>query len=464
MTAPDYATSSIVSDILERISASPSAYHVIKGASELIDAEILHEGDHCWDIGFGKTYMVTRNDATAAFFHIPEEASPESARFEIVAVHADSPGFIVKHEPVIVRDGYVMLNVEQYGNPIRKTWFDRPLSIAGRVMVRDDEDSRIRAYLVDLRESLSCVIPSLAPHMGSKDDDEVPVQSTMLPVIGAVGAFASPEDCLIDAIGECMSSCYGIEAGKESILDWDLFLYNMESPMMVGCGSGPMVCAPRIDDQGCAWSAVMAFADMLEEGDWAADAIPVLAIFDNEENGSSGYHAASSTFLSDVLHRIWDALNLEEPFPSEFLRAAIARSFMVSADNGHAHHPNYISKGDPTNPVVCGQGIVLKYAANQKYMTSSRTGAALRDICEKESIPFQPFHKHSDVKGGATLGNISAEQVSVPGCDIGLAQLAMHSACEYCAGSDIADLARLFYAFFSGARDVSITTDDIICY
>lgn len=464
MTTRHYIDSNLVSDVLGRISTSPTAYHVIKNAGEMIDAEVLHERDCYWNIDFGKTYMVVRNDSTAAFFHVPEDVSSENACFEIAAVHADSPGFVVKHEPVIVRDGYVLLNVEEYGSPIRKTWLDRPLSIAGKVLVRDKKTLKIHAYLVDLREHLNCFIPTLAPHMGAADTDEVPVQSTMLPVIGNADSIASPEDVLTTALGAYMLSRYGIATSAADILDWELFLYNMEEPMELGFGDSSMVCAPRIDDQGCVWSAVRGFADMIGNDNMSAEIIPVLVIFDNEENGSSGYHAASSTFLSDVLHRIWKSLNLKEPFPDEFFESAIARSFMVSADNGHANHPNYPSKSDPTNSVVCGQGIVLKYAANQKYMTGSRSGAAFKDVCKREDIRSQSFHKHSDVRGGATLGNISAEQVSVPGCDIGLPQLAMHSAYEYCSKFDIVELTRFFYAFFSGMRDIRITTDDIICY
>lgn len=465
--------------VFELIDKSPSAYHVIKNALEQIDAEILHENDAVWDIKLGRDYVVVRNDASAIFFHVPSDIDVSKVRFEIAAAHSDSPCFVVKHDPIVVSNGYVKLNVEEYGGDIRRSWFDRPLSIAGRVLIEDVNDDSseqqdthdVHAYLVDLKNKLGCIIPSLAPHLGGsrdgKSDAEISVQKELMPILGTESSFDAPENCLVDAIADILELDYGIIDAQDKIVDWDLFVYANEKATALS--THDIICSPRIDDQGCVWSAVLGFAKFLcaksvRECD-DSNVISTLVIFDNEENGSLGYHAASSTFLVDVLSRVWESLSRLEPaFSRERFYSACARSFMVSADNGHAHHPNYAEKSDPTNEVILGDGIVLKYAANQNYMTNARTGAAFAKICDDNNIAYQRFHNNSDVKGGATLGNISASQMSIPGVDIGLPQLAMHSACECCSADDVESLVEFFESFFAGKRDVNITTSDIICY
>lgn len=455
----------VCENVLCSIQASPSQYHVVRNALDILDAEVLREDDPSWTIEPGRTYAVVRADASLVAFRVPKTGSADeiasSARFEIGVVHTDSPTFKLKEHPIIEREGCSCLNVEEYGGAIHKSWFDRPLSVAGRACVQR-EDGSFATCLVDLADKVSGIIPSLAPHMGAKDEDEVSVQSNMCPIIAMswqLQAMISGEDIMKRAVAEDIEQRYGF--GVRKVMSWDLSLYVLDVPAILGIGEGALVASPQLDDQGSVWPAVMGFADAVREGvvDEQVGVVPVLALLDNEENGSMSRAGADSTFLSDVLTRVAEILGIE----GGAYKAMLARSFMVSADNAHAANPNYAGKADPTNKVGLGCGIVLKYSANQKYMTDARGAAVFKAICDGAGIKYQVFHNNSDVKGGSTLGNISGTHVSVAGCDIGLPQLAMHSAYEVCGKADIASMHSFFKTYFGSAREVDVTTDGIVC-
>ena len=425
--------------MLDFIEAAPTAFHVIDQAFELAyrssgrKLEILHETEPEWDVKPGGIYFVERNSSSAAFFQIPDKPL-DTPRFKIAAVHTDSPSFKLKNDPEIFDNGYVRLNVEGYGGMIKESWFDRPLSIAGRVFVNDE--GHIREELVDLRGCLVTMIPSLAIHMGKQGDDKnkISIQREMLPVIGTCPGKS--EKSVLWPLVEKQLGCR-----DEDILSYDLFLYVLDEGRMWGAGE-EFVASPRLDDQACVYAAIRAFSHFSEKRE---NSIPVLLLFDNEEVGSGSKQGADSTFASDVLERIAIALDLDRAG----YMAAIADSFLVSADNAHAAHPAHMDRADIINRPRLNEGIVLKYAANQRYCTDALSAATFNALCREHDIPFQVFHNNGDVAGGSTLGNIVLSHASIPAVDIGIPQFAMHSACECCGVEDVLEMERFFQAYFA---------------
>lgn len=369
-----------------------------------------------WDLKPSCSYYVTRNDSALIAFRIPEDKL-QSAR--IIASHGDAPSFKLKNTPGIdtIRP-YVSLNVEGYGGAILSTWFDRPLSIAGRVYVRNGSD--IAMHTVDLDKDL-CMIPSLAIHMDRdiNKGHEFKIQKELIPL------FTLKEDLAVD---DLIAAKLNVHASD--IISSDLFLYNRQAPVRWG-GAGEFLSAPRIDDSACAYASLRAITETEK-----ASNLLIHVMFDHEEVGSSSLQGASSTFLADTVRRILLALGMDEEEQMCFL----AESFLVSADNGHALHPNYPEKCDVTNRPVLGGGILLKFAGNQKYTTDACSAAKMRLVAEQANIRLQNYHNHSDLPGGSTLGNLSVHRVPVRSADMGIAQLAMHSAYETCAVSDLSDL------------------------
>ena len=412
------------------ISASPSPFHVVKNLGEELEEEgfIFLDEKEKWDIKKGGRYYTTRNASSVIAFAVP--AHP-ACGFNIMAAHSDSPCFKIKANPEIkAENAYVKLNVEGYGGMLMAPWFDRPLSVAGRVLVKDDE---VRSLLVDVDRDL-LLIPSLAIHMNRQANNGYTynIQKDLLPVLGdeeSCGSFLS-----------VIAQAAGVD--REDILDFDLQLYVRQAPSFWGA-SGEFFSSPKLDDLECAYSCMtglkMAVNDLPEGGN-----ISVCAIFDNEEVGSQSKQGAGSTFIYDVLRRINGCLERSE----EDYYISVANSFMVSADNGHAVHPNHGEEADPVNRPKMNGGIVIKYAANQKYTTDGVSGAICRLICEEAHIPYQIFTNRSDKAGGSTLGNIANAHVSLNTADIGLAQLAMHSAYETAGTKDVdylVDFSRTFY-------------------
>lgn len=421
-------SSQYVKELFQFIENSPSCFHTI----ETITKELKEDGfielveGKPWKIEKGQKYYTTRNLSSVIAFKIPQN---DFKSFHIVASHSDSPSFKIKENAEIeVNNKYVKLNTEKYGGMICSTWFDRPLSIAGRILVK--ENSTIKTHLVNVEKDL-VIIPNLAIHMNREVNDgyKYNAQVDMLPLY---------EESL--ANGSLMKSI-AQEAGveEESILGTDLFLYNRMNGTKIGA-NGEYISSPRLDDLECAFTSLRAF---LSGG--CEDSASVYCVFDNEEVGSGTKQGADSTFLYDVLRRINMSLgNCEEDY-----YRLIASSFMVSADNAHALHPNHTDKSDPTNKVYMNDGIVIKYNANQKYTTDGVSAAIFKSICDSVNVPYQTFTNRSDILGGSTLGNISNSHVSLNTIDIGLAQLAMHSTYETAGAKDVAYMVEAIEAFYN---------------
>lgn len=409
------------------IEQSPTACHAVSQMAKRLSGEgyeRLLEGSD-WRIAPGGKYYVTRNDSSLIAFRIPGEAG---GGFQIVASHSDSPGFKIKENPQMNEGGYyVKLNVEKYGGMICSTWMDRPLSVAGRLIV--EENGRLEVRLVDVGRDL-CLIPSLAIHMNREVNNGVTysVQKDMLPLFGCQDSGKG----LMDEV----AAAAGVEKGQ--IVGSDLFVYS-RMPGSVWGGAEEFISSSRLDDLQCAYASFAAFLEA-EEG----ENIPVHCVFDNEEVGSMTRQGADSTFLSDTLIRIEEALGKT---PGQY-RQMLAESFMVSADNAHGFHPNYPEKACPTNRPRLNEGVVLKFSANQRYTTDGVTAAVFRQICKRAEVPCQVFANHSDVAGGSTLGNLSGTQVSIRTVDVGLAQLAMHSAYETAGAKDTEYLIRALREFY----------------
>lgn len=408
-------------ELLAFIQKSPTCFHAVAAMKEILEAEgygELREEDR-WNLEKGGKYYVTRNDSALIAFAIPEE---EAKGYRIMASHSDSPTFKIKENPEMEAEGrYVKLNVERYGGMICAPWFDRPLSVAGRVVVKEGEE--IVSKLVDVDRDL-LMIPNLAIHMNREVNDgyKFNAQKDMLPLYG----MSSAKGTFLQTVAEAA----GVK--EEEILGHDLFLYNRQEGTVWGAEEA-FVSSARLDDLQCAFSSLKGFLAGKKE-----KYIAVHCVLDNEEVGSGTKQGAASTFLRDVLVRINSGLGQDQ---EDYLRR-LAGSFMVSADNAHAVHPNYGEKADPVNRPCMNEGIVIKHSANQKYCTDGVSAAVFKDLCKRAGVPFQTFTNRSDILGGSTLGNISTTQVAVNAVDIGLAQLAMHSPYETAGVKDTAYLIK----------------------
>ena len=417
-----------VEELFQFIENSPSCFHAIETIREKLNDEgfiELVEG-RSWQIEKGKKYYVTRNLSSIIAFKIPEN---DFKNFHIVASHSDSPTFKIKENAEIeVNNKYVKLNTEKYGGMICSTWFDRPLSIAGRILVK--EGNLVKTHLVNIDKDL-VIIPNLAIHMNRSVNDgyKYNAQIDMLPLYG--------DNTSKGSLMKTVAQSVGVE--EDSILGTDLFLYNRMRGTKIGANS-EYISSPRLDDLECAYASLSAF---LSETN--SNSASVYCVFDNEEVGSGTKQGADSTLLYDVLRRINMCLgNSEEDYYK-----LIASSFMISADNAHALHPNYSDKSDPTNKVYMNDGIVIKYNANQKYTTDAVSASIFKSICDSVNVPYQTFTNRSDILGGSTLGNISNAHVSLNTIDIGLAQLAMHSTYETAGAKDVTYLIDAIKAFYN---------------
>lgn len=409
------------------IDESPTSFHAVANLEKLLDARgflKLSESKR-WKLEVGGEYYVNRNGSSLIAFTIPKE---KPSGFHMAAAHSDSPCFKIKESPEIAaNDCYLKLNVEKYGGMILSTWLDRPLSIAGRIIVKDGED--LRSCLVNLDRD-TAIIPNLAIHMNRDMNKGVEYnpQTDMQPIIGE----ASCKGQFLKQIAK--------EAGvkEKEILGSDLYLYNRDKCRLIGADDA-FIAGPRLDDLECAYAGMAALADRMSE-----NYINLCAVFDNEEVGSGTKQGAGSTFLRDVLERISGALDID----GEKYRCLLADSFLISADNAHALHPNNPGKADETNRPVVNGGIVIKYHGSQKYATDAYSAAVMKDLCNRSGVPFQSYANRADIIGGSTLGNIAMSQVSVNTVDIGLPQLAMHSALETAGAKDIDYLIEALRTFY----------------
>ncbi|SFB87684.1 M18 family aminopeptidase [Butyrivibrio sp. YAB3001] len=417
----------ITGRMLDFIDESPTCFHVIDNLKKRLVKEgfvELKESEK-WNLSEGR-YFVTRNDSSIISFKIPKK---DFKGFYMIASHSDSPSFKIKENPEMETAGaYVKLNVEKYGGMLCAEWFDRPLSVAGRLIVKG-KNSSIKTKLVNVDRDL-LMLPALAIHMNREANDgyKYNAQNDMLPIFG--------DETSKDKFFEVVADAADVK--KEDILGHDLFLYNRVKPTVWG-SEGEFIASSRLDDQECVYTTFEGFLNSKD-----SDNAAVHCVFDNEEVGSGTKQGAASTFLKDTLTRINDSLGRT----SEEFYTAVANSFMISADNAHAIHPNHLDKADPVNRPVMNKGIVIKYNANQKYTTDAVSAAMFKLVCEKAGVPYQSFTNRSDMAGGSTLGNISTSQVAVNTVDIGLAQLAMHSPYESAGSRDpeyLALASKVFY-------------------
>jgi len=414
-------------ELLDFIKASPTSFHAIHNIERSYkNAGLIRLSEnHPWKLEAGKSYYVTRGGSCLIAFRIPKGVTDN---FQIIASHSDSPCFKIKENEEMLKSGhYVELNVEKYGGALLNLWFDRPLSVAGRVIV--DNEGILQTRLIDFKRDL-VMIPSLAIHMNreANDGEKIDIQKTMMPILGD----ETSKGIFIEMVAN-LAACE-----KNQIIGSDLFLYS-RSPYSIWGAGGEYFSSSQIDDLMCVYTSAKAFLTSTNE-----NSINLCAVFDNEEVGSSSKQGADSTFLSDTLERICLSLGLTK----EQYHMLISNSFMVSADNAHALHPNYPEKADPTNQPVMNGGVVIKYNASQKYTTDAISSAIFKKICNHAEVPFQTYVNHSNIAGGSTLGNISNTHVAMNTIDIGAAQLAMHSPFETAGGKDTLYLYKAMAAFY----------------
>ena len=407
---------------IDFISESPSAFHAVHTICyELETAGFARLAEH-------------RNRSAVIAFTIPEDGF---THFQIVASHSDSPTFKLKHTAEETVCGqFTRLNVERYGGMIMSTWLDRPLSIAGRVLVKDG--NALRTELVDLDRD-AMLIPNMPIHFNREVNDgyKFNAQADMLPLYGDAAAKGSLTAELAKLCGE----------EPENIVASDLFLYP-RTPGSIWGAKDEFFSSPRIDDLECAYTSLHAFLSSKPQGH-----INVFAVMDNEEVGSGSKQGADSTFLTDTLERAAASLNVT----GSAFRVMLASSFMVSADNAHAVHPNHPEKYDATNRCFMNGGVVIKHNANQKYTTDAVSCAIFETICSRAGVPVQHFANRSDILGGSTLGNIANAHASMNTVDIGLAQLAMHSSYETAGCADVEHMMNALEAMYD--TDIKTTAD-----
>ena len=416
-----------VKQLFDFITSSPSPFHAVWNMKQRLESEGYEQllESQNWELKEGGKYYVIRNGSSILAFRIPKT---EFRGFQIMASHSDSPSFKIKENPEMEVEGhYVKLNVEKYGGMLCAPWLDRPLSVAGRLVGR--EGNRIVTKLVSVDRDL-VLIPNLAIHMNREANDgyKYNAQKDMLPLYG----MGCEKGTFLKQIAEAA----GVHA--ENIVGSDLFLYNRMEGSIWGAEE-EFISIGNLDDLQCAFASLQAFLAAEDGG-----SIPVHCVFDNEEVGSSTKQGAASTFLLDTLQRINEGLGRT----NGQYHQALASSFMLSADNAHAVHPNQADKTCPTNRPYPNGGVVIKYSANQKYTTDGMAAAIFTRICEEAEVPYQTFLNRSDLPGGSTLGNISNTQVALNTVDIGLAQLAMHSPYETGGVKDTDYLIRAAKKFY----------------
>lgn len=408
--------------LFDFIAKSPCSLHAAQTVADRLTsagfAELLESG--AWELISGKGYFVRRNQSSIIAFRMPEDVTG----FMIGAAHTDSPCLKLKENMEITAEGYTKLDGEQYGGMLLGTWLDRPLSVAGRLLVATETGTA--SVLVDLERDV-LTIPSLAIHMdrSANEGKRWDVQKDMMPVLGKGQRELLP--LLAEKAG----------VAREDILSFDLYVYNREPGKTLGVEEELILC-PRLDDLMCVYGLLEGFLRAEQP-----KTVSMVYFCDNEEVGSMTRHGAMSTFLGDVMRRICAARGMSEV---DFIRT-VAQSLLVSADNAHGAHPNHPEKAALTNRPRLGEGVVIKYGA--RYATDGASSALLRKLLKDAEVPTQTFFNHSNIGGGGTIGNIVGTQVSMHAVDIGMAQWAMHSAAETAGGADVEHLIRAMEAVFS---------------
>lgn len=429
--------------LAEFIQKSPSPFHTVRQVRDRLDcAGFTYLPEHReWNLAPGGRYYTTRNGSSIVAFLVGGEI--EELRFQIAASHSDSPALKLKANGELGGPGpYGRANVEVYGGAIDRSWLDRPLSIAGRVMV--SEGGHVRSRLLDLDRDV-LLVPSLAIHLDRNVNSNGAIDRAkdIYPLFTS-GTYG------VGAIDDLVAEAVGVE--RERVLARDLYVVCRQAPSLWGAGN-EFLSAPRLDDLQCAYASLRAFLDADNKR-----SVSVYACFDNEEVGSGTMQGACSTFLRDVLVRACACLG----YGQEAYRRAVAQSVLVSCDNAHAVHPNHPELYDEGNRAWLNRGVVIKETASQRYATEAYSRAFFVEMCRRSGVPTQSFANRSDMPGGSTLGNLLMRQVSLHGVDVGLPQLAMHSAYETAGVCDTAHLVRALSAFYDA--DYVIGDDDSILF
>lgn len=434
----------MIKRLLSFLDASPVNFLAVKNIADTLAANGFRRIDPALPLGevkSGDRFFVTKNDSSIYAFRIGNKPIAD-AGFHMICAHCDSPTFRIKpHAEMLTEGGIVKLNTEVYGGPIMSTWFDRPLTLAGRVIVRGEDVMQPETLLLHIKRPL-LQISNLAIHFNRQMNDGVALskQKDVLPLLGQITSQLEAGNLLMNVILEELNSTIAdCQFCAKDVLDFDLYLADATPACTFGVHN-EFISSGRLDDLSMCYAGLEA----LIASD-TTDTTQVLAIFDNEETGSQTKQGAGSPFLAYILKRI----AMSQSHTEEAYYQAVERAFMISADNAHAWHPNYPEKYDPTNHPMLGGGPVIKFNAAQKYASDAVSAAVFAGLCEKAGVPCQRFVNHSDVAGGSTLGNILASSIPLRGVDMGNAILAMHSCRETGSVVDHEYCVKVFTEFFS---------------
>ncbi|BBM43053.1 putative M18 family aminopeptidase 2 [Leptotrichia wadei] len=427
---------SFAREVIEFIDESPSTYHVVKNCSDILDENGFERimPREKWEIKKGGKYFLKKSSSTIIAFTVGEDFDVKNG-FKIFGAHTDSPCFRIKPNPEIITENVVRLNTEVYGGPILSTWFDRPLSIAGRVIVKGENSFFPRTVKIKIDEPL-LTIPNLAIHQNREVNNGVKIdkQNDVLPVISLINKNFEREGYLERIILEKT----GIK--KEDIIDFDLYLYATEKGCLLGANE-EFMSSPKIDNLASVYTGLIGLLEAEEN----QDRINIFVAFDNEEIGSATKQGADSNYLLNTLERVSLALGLSR---GDFLQM-LESSYILSADAAHAAHPAHLGKTDPTNRGKINEGISIKISAKQKYTSDGYSIAVIKQLIEGTEIQIQPFVNESNELGGSTIGPISSTHLDIDGVDLGVPMLAMHSVRELCGIFDVFYLKELAKEFFS---------------
>lgn len=427
---------SFAREVIEFIDESPSTYHVVKNCSDILDENGFERimPREKWEIKKGGKYFLKKSSSTIIAFTVGEDFDVKNG-FKIFGAHTDSPCFRIKPNPEIITENVVRLNTEVYGGPILSTWFDRPLSIAGRVIVKGENSFFPRTVKIKIDEPL-LTIPNLAIHQNREVNNGVRIdkQNDVLPVISLINKNFEREGYLERIVLEKT----GIK--KEDIIDFDLYLYATEKGCLLGANE-EFMSSPKIDNLASVYTGLIGLLEAEEN----QDRINIFVAFDNEEIGSATKQGADSNYLLNTLERISLALGLSR---GDFLQM-LESSYILSADAAHAAHPAHLGKTDPTNRGKINEGISIKISAKQKYTSDGYSIAVIKQLIEGTEIQIQPFVNESNELGGSTIGPISSTHLDIDGVDLGVPMLAMHSVRELCGIFDVFYLKELAKEFFS---------------
>lgn len=423
-------------ELIDFLYDSPSACHGVKATQRILNEngfiEIKEEDK--WDLKSKGKYYVIKNDSALIAFEIGSE-DIEQVGFRLIGAHTDVPGFRIKPNPQMITEGrYVKLNTEVYGGPILHTWYDRPLSIAGKVALKGKSPLKPEIRLININKPL-LIIPSLAIHMNREVNEGYKInrQVDTLPLLGLINDKLEKEDYLMNILAQ------ELKVNKEDILNFELGLYEYEKGSLIGMNE-ELISSGRFDDLWMVFAGVKALVNSKEN-----KVTKVMICIDNEEIGSLTAEGANSTLLNNILERITIGLGKDR----EGYYRALSKSIMISADLAHAVHPNLGDKHDPTNRPVLEGGPVLKIAASGSYSTDSFNGAVFAGICDSAGVPFQKFVNRSDVRGGTTIGPVTAANLTIPVIDMGAPVIGMHSIRELASVKDNYYTIKAFTEFFS---------------